>query len=85
MFDMTQSEEPWDDMPDWEAFFATWMDYLSNCAKFYGLIIVNKKLVLPEGQNKALLTMATIKVLEAKSVLHELYPGHETIINQLPY
>lgn len=85
MLDFGQYHNQWEDEPSWEDFFATWVDYLSKCANYYGLVVIQNKLILPEGQSKAMLTTATLKVLEAKSFLHETYPDHEGIINQLPY
>ena len=85
MFDISQNEDHGEEEPSWEDFFATWVDYLSKCANYYGLYIVQNKLILPEGQNKAMFAMAMFNILETKSELHRLYPDHERIISRLPY
>lgn len=85
MFDFTGDDNPWENEPGWEDFLSIWIDYLSKCANYHGLSLVEDKLILPEGQNKAMLAVAKLRVLEAKLFLHETYPNKKEIIDRLPY
>lgn len=85
MFDEPPENNFSGDEPDWEEFFFVWVQFLKKCAEFHGLELLNNKLVLPEGQNEAMLSKAIFQALKAKEKLYKKYPHKERLISKLPF
>jgi len=85
MFDQPPDDSPWGNEPSWEDFFTIWIKFLRYYATYYGIKLKNNELMLPEGQNAVMLTVAKLRVEEVREKLHSAYPQHKKLIDLLSY